>query len=311
MHAAARKRTPNPYAPYPPNSSILSPRSRGIHKHKSLVKHLNQVFTSTSHKSSIPTRYPQAQVTSQASGSLPRCRGSPAQVTSQASQPQAQAQVKHLDPYPIAEVHQHKSRIATPLQRFTSTSQASGSLPHCRGSPAQVKGSPPHCRGIHSISTPLQREVFTEHRNPIAEVFTASQPHCRGRYSQHLNPIAEGGIHSIATPLQRYSQHLNHKHKSQVKHLNHKHKSQVKHLNHNVHVDASLAVESRLHQDCPHSQACLTPEADFSPDLRSTCGTSDRERCIAQSTVKSQAVGGGMPAPAATSRSPSALPGSP
>ena len=140
-----------------PNSSILSPRSRGIHKHKSQVKRLNQVFTSTSHKSSIPTGYPQAQVTSQASGSLP---------------PQHKSQVKHLN-----HKRKHKSSIwiPTPLQRFTSTSQ--GSPPHCRGSPAQVKHLDPY---------PNSRD-----RHPIAEVSTASQPHCRGRYSQHHNPIAE------------------------------------------------------------------------------------------------------------------------
>ena len=81
------------------------------------------------------------------------------------------AQVKHLDPYPIAEVHQHKSRDRHPIAEVSTASQ-------------------PHCRGRYS-----------QHRNPIAEVFAASQPHCRGRYSQHLNPIAEGGVHSIATPL--------------------------------------------------------------------------------------------------------------
>ena len=112
----------------------------GIHKHKSQVKHLNQVSTITS--------------TSQASGSLPV-----------AEVHQHESQVKHLN-----HKHKHKSSIwiPTPLQRFTSTShkssisttststsQASGSLPRCRGSPAQVKGSPPHCGGIHSISTHL------------------------------------------------------------------------------------------------------------------------------------------------------------
>ena len=127
-------------------------------------------------KSSISTT---STSTSQASGSLPHCRGSPAQVK---------------DRHPIAEVHQHKSSIwtPTPLQRFTSTSQ---------GTATPLQRYPQHLNpiaegGIHSISTPLQREVFT-----------ASQPHCRGRNSQHLNPIATAsqphcrGIHSISTTI--------------------------------------------------------------------------------------------------------------
>ena len=210
-------------------------------------------------------------------------------------------------------MHQHKSRIATPLQRFTSTSQASGSLPHCRGSPAQVKGSPPHCRGspaqvkhldpypiaevhqhksrdrhpiaeVSTASQPHCRGRYSQHRNPIAEVFTASQPHCTGRYSQHRNPIAEGGIHSIATPLQRGLLF-----------------GQIRRLQRACFFGIQFFVEKLFPelpgrsitcfdftvvlrcfasgilrrylatpatQDCPHSQACLTPEADS----RQTCG---------------------------------------
>ncbi len=198
-------------------------------------------------KSDLPD---QGLCTSTSQGSPPHCRGSP-------------AQVKHLDPYPIAEVHQHKSRD----------------------------------------------------RHPIAEVSTASQPHCRGRYSQHRNPIAEGpALRSdpeVAASLLLRDSILRGETLPRT--------SWQEHNMFWLHCgltlfclwDSSSLLSDSGHPRLPSQPGLPHARGRLAPDLRSTCGTSDRKRSIAQSTVKSQAVGGGMPAPEATSRSPSALPGSP
>ena len=83
--------------------------------------------TSTSHKSSISTTSTSPKSSISTTSASPKSSISTTS-TSQASQPQAQvtsqayqpgthkhkSQVKHLDPYPIAEVHQHKSQVKEP-----------------------------------------------------------------------------------------------------------------------------------------------------------------------------------------------------